>query len=501
MKNFYILLTFLVSFNLVSAQDEMLLGEWFLQSITTNGVQHDNYFGEVPLNFTETNPLPENESIFTFEGGLCSPYLGSYSASGSALTIYDLNELATCDFSTAHGKYWDKYRDIFSTDLTYQDLTYTITGEGLDQILTLFSNNGDFIVYGKQIPTETIFQTWYSFSTEKADGIFYPSPLEPTTFEISPTNYDVVSGLVANGSGGCNDFNAYHNIYSSNENEFDISIFDQTLLNCDDNFYEPTYFSVLSNETNNTFSYELQDDGNTLILTNQIGEVLTFGEQAPPPGIINNWFLYYVIVDGNQTNRPEGTLPIIEFTTVPDGEGFYFGGIVACTGYGGSYNFNPQQTFDAVYFNTTLGDPCDTNEENTFEDLYFYSVLDNPDDNSTELDYEIIGTGDDATLIVTNVSNGNQAFYGRQALSTDENDFNSSKLQLIKNPVTNHLELLVNQNVLGSNYEIFSMTGQRVSNGLLNSNSINVNQLQSGLYFLKVSSENNVYETVKFIKE
>ncbi|MFT5245149.1 MAG: hypothetical protein ACI8QQ_003097, partial [Psychroserpens sp.] len=57
------------------------------------------------------------------------------------------------------------------------------------------------------------------------------------------------------------------------------------------------------------------------------------------------------------------------------------------------------------------------------------------------------------------------------------------------------------QNIIGSNYEMFSITGQRVSNGILNSNSINVNQLHSGLYVLKVSKDENSFETVKFIKE
>jgi hypothetical protein len=144
---------------------------------------------------------------------------------------------------------------------------------------------------------------------------------------------------------------------------------------------------------------------------------------------------------------------------------------------------------------------CDTAEEALFENYYFTQVLSTGNSGTTELDYDITGTGDDATLVVTNLINGNQAFYGRQALSVDDNLFNSSKITLNRNPISNSLELSATQNIIGSNYEMFSITGQRVSNGILNSNSINVNQLHSGLYVLKVSKDENSFETVKFIKE
>ncbi|MEM5566038.1 T9SS type A sorting domain-containing protein [Psychroserpens sp. AS72] len=503
MKQFYLLLVLLFSFNLTFAQSNLLIGEWYVQSINTDGVQHDNYIGELSIDFSETATGFEDYNEFNGDSP-CNFYFGQYEIIDSVtLNILELGQSDSCNNSDAYGAYYYKYSSIITPDIQGVPIgfTYTIEGTGNDQILTILNPNGDYIIYGKTVPTITIFKTWYSYSTETADGVIYPSPIDNTTLEISPFDNGTISMGVF-GSGGCNDFFADHNMYSSNENEFNIFIFNQTFIDCsEDNFYEPTYFSVLSNEIDAIFSYELQDDGNTLVLTNTIGEVLIFGEQSPPANMIGQWYLYNMVVDGNQINNPSGSTPDIFFSTMPgDLLGFTLFGSGVCNGFQSDYYFNPQQTFNAEFISATLG-MCNTTEEELFENYYFTQVLSTVNSGSTELDYEITGTGDDATLVVTNLINGNQAFYGRQALSIDDNEFYNSEISLFKNPVSNRLDISTSLNVLGSNYEIFSITGQRVTNGVLDSNSINVNQLQSGLYVLKVSTDENVFETVKFIKE
>ncbi|WP_040279009.1 T9SS type A sorting domain-containing protein [Psychroserpens damuponensis] len=221
---------------------------------------------------------------------------------------------------------------------------------------------------------------------------------------------------------------------------------------------------------------------------------------AQDDDLFGEWFLYHLVIDSNQVNNPSSILPAIEFWSDPiNNNEFEFFGFAICSGYGGTYHFNAQQTLDIDSFTETQGNPCNTNEENLFETQYFYMVLSsNP---LSELNYDITGTGEDATLVITNLLNGNQAFYGRQTLSIHENELITSEISLSRNPVANSLNLSTAQNLVGSNYDIFSISGQHVTNGVLDSNSINVNQLQSGLYFLKVSTDDAIFETVKFIKE
>nr|WP_321231020.1 T9SS type A sorting domain-containing protein [uncultured Psychroserpens sp.] len=477
-------------------------GEWYVQSINTDGVQHDDY-SSIFIDFNFYEEL--DELNFMGDTG-CDGYTGSFEIiDNNTISHYGITRLASCE-PNAYGLYAEKYYDILngqnSQSLTY--LNFEIIGTGTDETLTISNQFGDFIVYGRENTTATIFKTWHSYSTETVDGIIYPSPLETTTLTILATENQTseLGGLTIYGNGGCNYFDANHNIYTSNENEFNIYLFNQTFVDCsEDNFYEPTYFSVLGNEANGPFSYELQDDGNTLVLTNTIGEVLTFGEQAPPANIIGQWYLHNLVVDTNQINNPSGSTPDIFFSTnLGDLLGFRLYGSGVCNGFQSDYYLNPQQSFNAEFISATLA-MCDTTEEELFENYYFTQVLSTGNNGSTELHHEITGTGDDATLVVTNLLNGNQAYYGRQTLSIDDNEFNSSEISLNRNPVSNRLDVSTNQNLIGSNYEIFSITGQRITNGVLDSNSINVNQLHSGLYFLKVSTDENVFETVKFIKD
>jgi surface protein len=80
-------------------------------------------------------------------------------------------------------------------------------------------------------------------------------------------------------------------------------------------------------------------------------------------------------------------------------------------------------------------------------------------------------------------------------LSTE--DFNSSSLKLYPNPVLSFLNL--DNNLTNQPYNVFDSLGRVILNGKLNegNNSINVEQLSKGIYYLKVSDNS----ASKFIKE
>ena len=74
-------------------------------------------------------------------------------------------------------------------------------------------------------------------------------------------------------------------------------------------------------------------------------------------------------------------------------------------------------------------------------------------------------------------------------------NFSAEKIKIHPNPVKNIIYI---ENITDSNYEICDITGKRVLNG--NNSEINVSSLEKGVYFLKVTSEENIL-TQKFIKE
>nr|WP_321222726.1 T9SS type A sorting domain-containing protein [uncultured Psychroserpens sp.] len=502
MKQFYALIIILFSSNLSFAQNEVL-GDWYLYTINIDNTNFINQ--DIGIDYPNLRFVIDN-AFSIFEGSVCNGYNGECIIGDSTIEIIDLVQLdGPCENEPFEQAYFYEILTEIS-DSSTNLLDYQITGIGMDQTLVITDiTNSNYAVYNRQPQPTNVLGDWYLYSTT-VDGLsLHNAEFSGGQPKIALTQTYGYQGLFYEGS-NCNDF---FGDYTFNIDGTITKIdFTETLNFCDNNntdeFNFSYRYSVLNFVDTANFNYEIIANGDeeTLILTNlENSNYATLGRTQQTPNMIGEWFLYYVVVDGNQTDRPEGSLPMIEFTTNIDSDGFYYGGIGVCTGYGGGYHFNPQQTFDTVYLNTTQGNSCNTNEENTFENLYFYSVLDNPDDNATELDYEIIGTGDDATLVVSNISNGNQAFYGRQTLSINENNFMSSKISLSKNPVSNSLEISTTQNLIGSNYEIFSITGQQITTGILNSNLISVNQLKSGLYFLKVFSENNGIQTIKFIKD
>jgi hypothetical protein len=93
----------------------------------------------------------------------------------------------------------------------------------------------------------------------------------------------------------------------------------------------------------------------------------------------------------------------------------------------------------------------------------------------------------DATPITVDVNLGN-------------GNFDNVTFKVYPNPTKNILNISCNQDI--STIEVYNMVGQRVNNMVLNANAgqIDMSNLASGAYFVKVTS-NNATKTVKVIKE
>ena len=515
MKKLY--LTFILFFATIlsfSQEEVELFGDWYLHFRTIDG--ETSY---PPLTITEDydiilnfSLLPPNASIpFVIESYSAShSFEGKFIVDNGIMEILNVTQYTPpCDYPTEVCDYSSNYgSDILldpntSIEPNVYVLSYDVTGADDEAVLTITNNsNGDLAVYGRQ-PTSTamdVLGDWYLYAINVDNTTSYNQeigtdfPNLRLTTENGSSNYE---GTVCNG---------YNGTCTINENTIEITDLAQLLGSCESDSieqFEQSYFyevlTDLSSTVPDILNYQISGIGanQTLTLTNTLNSnYAVFSRQAQPTDIMGQWFLHYMNVNSNHVNPPNLTFPTIVFDDTPNAVGLYLDGSAACNGFGGDYVFNVQQTFTLNEFYPTLA-ICDTTEESNFEDAYFNLLL--YSGNATEFDYNIEGTGDAATLVITNLSNGNQGFYGRQALSVDDVHLSSSKLKINQNPVSDRITF--SEDYSNASYEIYSVSGERVMDGNIDSTSISVKALQTGLYFLKVYNTTTQFEILKFIKE
>ncbi|MDO1501445.1 T9SS type A sorting domain-containing protein [Winogradskyella maritima] len=86
--------------------------------------------------------------------------------------------------------------------------------------------------------------------------------------------------------------------------------------------------------------------------------------------------------------------------------------------------------------------------------------------------------------------------FGSPVLSIDDVDVFNKEIKLYPNPARSILNIRTNQPNAG--IEIYSALGQKVI--VSNQDTIDVSQLENGLYFAKIKSENDKIQTLRFIK-
>ena len=133
--------------------------------------------------------------------------------------------------------------------------------------------------------------------------------------------------------------------------------------------------------------------------------------------------------------------------------------------------------------------------ESDYESEYF-NIIGFPPNNFCE--FEIINDG--STLILTDLL-GARLVFGDEPLSVSENEISTSLVSLKNNPVSSVINLSINQQVNKLNYQIYSIEGKLVKDAVLNSDAINVDHLNSGLYFIRFTNEEHHVQTIKFIKQ
>ncbi|MEF3079236.1 META domain-containing protein [Winogradskyella poriferorum] len=288
MKHIYTLICLfaLISFNASSQSD--LIGTWYLDHIVKEGVTHPNYFNSYTvfsLEFTNNSgDLPGTLSFSSGHG--CNASNGSYSVDTNEITI-NTSGTTLADCLTAP---YAIYEELYYNELNCNGgldciQTYSITGTGDDQVLTLTNTDGNSLVFGKQPPTTLLVSTWWLHHIDIPGNPIIDIPILENGPSITFSNqidfnsfYMYPSG---EGFGGCNDFYIKYNTSFNGGNNITIIDYGATLMDCGNYAIENSYlYDILFSETTNFFEFEIVDEGSTLILTDLLGAKLIFGDTS-----------------------------------------------------------------------------------------------------------------------------------------------------------------------------------------------------------------------------
>lgn len=212
----------------------------------------------------------------------------------------------------------------------------------------------------------------------------------------------------------------------------------------------------------------------------------------------NTWFLHNLIIDGNNNIPPVNNEipfvamdfyevnPSIETAVCPE------------SGGGGDVIFNGTTNFNIPVFVYLTGGCYGDPENEVFNALYIDEYW--ASNTSGDFSYTITEDGSSITLIITNQL-GDTAIYGNELLSSE--NFNDNSFAIYPNPATTILNI-ENNDVIITNISIYDISGRLVySDKSINSkvSTINIQNLNEGIYFINIMDEQDSVLTKRFIKK
>ncbi|WP_426430279.1 META domain-containing protein [Winogradskyella sp. HB-48] len=353
--------------------------------------------------------------------------------------------------------------------------------------------------------------TWYLDSFTISGGTYKNVYNYVSSIEFTEDTY-LADELEYNGGSTCNYYFGGYSVTNNTITFFDLGSSGADCYNLVSGEFEDLYFSILSNNfTYNTiFNYIIEGNGNnqTLMLTKSNGDNIIYSKTNPNSILHNTWYLQSITESGitlniSSTDSPSLTLDVnIDYFSgsIP------FSGSGDCNDFTGAYNMyfgNGDELSISSFVPTS--NICDPPSD--FEDSFF-SILSN--DETNQFNFEIINNGNN--LVLTSIPNvGGRSInltetsltFSQQALSIDEYDENQYYISLLRNPVEDKLILNLENQILSENieYTIYSIEGKQVKSSILNSDSINIEDMVSGVYFISFVSEDSSAKTLKFIKK
>ncbi|MBU2927208.1 META domain-containing protein [Winogradskyella psychrotolerans] len=512
MKKIYLGFIFLSS--ICYSQDDLLLGEWTMNSFFEFDVFYENPSNPITIEI--------NSNSITIQSYCGNTYLDLYTTSTAENTI-EITEANWDIFSCSEDNVgWETAISLLFNinDGEPKDLTYSITDDGTTTYLELshiFFTDDDTPVgvtgYFTKINTsnEEIVDNWYLKSVTTNNGSTYYNVYNnlPITFtnEIYYENY-----LGFTGSSACNSFGGE---YILTDNEITIIETTHTLLDCynqPNGIFDDLYLSVLTNNYTypSVHSYEISGSGDeqTLTLSNSNGDSIVY-QKTETNAILNRTWYLQTVSDNDTTYSAQSTESpsiTIGLEADPFFDNISFNGTGVCNTFNGDYYIyqgdGDEINIDSFTPTTNICEPS-----SDFENAYF-SIL--SDESVNTFGFEIINNGEN--LILTSITddegrsandNSKVLSFSKEALSVNDFDYNANSIRIVKNPVEDQILLNFDDNLSFQNlkYTIFNLEGKLIFTSELTTTNIEVHHLLSGLYFINFSDSNNTLTTLKFVKK
>ncbi len=214
------------------------------------------------------------------------------------------------------------------------------------------------------------------------------------------------------------------------------------------------------------------------------------GYSQHPELMDREWNLYYGILNGEVFNPPQGFRSQVDFQ-INDFSVYHNDCTDAVIS---SIEYSSDNIFvlnDCIYIVGVCSDP----DLNAFMGKH-YGIFTLPDFiPKNPFNYTIESDGDNYMLTIEN-GEGDIAVYGNVPLSIE--DFNTTTVSIYPNPVKELLFIESKENI--SNITVFDIHGKKVKT-VSDLSEINLGGLQSGVYFVSITSENGGVLTQKIVKK
>ncbi|AXG72007.1 hypothetical protein KORDIASMS9_04269 [Kordia sp. SMS9] len=213
------------------------------------------------------------------------------------------------------------------------------------------------------------------------------------------------------------------------------------------------------------------------------------------PNLLGQWFLHYIESNGTIMYPPsDGANPSIIFSNLtPNPFDFNGDGSGVCNSFFLHYELPNSTTITISEFSSTLVF-CNTNAQDAYEFMYFSILNNNP---TSTFDYTIDLPNETLTMIDLL---GEKLVYGRQILSTKDNEVFSNNIKVYPNPAQKEIFMTGIAANSKTSYSIYNLVGNvAVSERSMTQASLDVSQLKAGVYFIKIQQQGKT-AVKKFVK-
>ncbi len=210
--------------------------------------------------------------------------------------------------------------------------------------------------------------------------------------------------------------------------------------------------------------------------------------QEPNPELFQTWHLTFL--QGSDLDTPINVVEILPAVTpsLTISNDLNFIGEGACNTYSGSLTNVTSDYFEITQFSQSLL-TCSSQMQNSFEESYFGFL-------QSVSFYQISPQGQGLILTMYNPIFGIAVF---QNFALRTTDFTSERLVIYPNPTNSTIFLNLNQLVV-SKIQVINSIGQNVKTINSDFESINISDLSSGIYILKIDTELGV-KNKKIVKK